>query len=234
MAEDRDDLQRTEEPTQKRLDEARRKGDVVKSQELAAFILLSGGTLALLFASQSAVAIFLSEFVVFLQSPESFALDAVSIEQIFAHSLYGLFGVIGPICGLMMVVALAAHMLQTPLIFSTTRITPEFSKISPMAAVPQATVVITNPTHYAVALKYETGKTGAPICVAKGIDLLALKIREIAAEHDVPIIENPPLARALYASVDLDEEISADHYKAVAQIIGYVMKLANQRAFWRN
>jgi flagellar biosynthetic protein FlhB len=103
-----------------------------------------------------------------------------------------------------------------------------------MAAVPEATVIITNPTHYAVALKYESGKTGAPICVAKGVDGLALKIREIATEHDVPIVENPPLARALYASVELDDEISAEHYKAVAQVIGYVMRLANQRAFWRN
>ena len=110
----------------------------------------------------------------------------------------------------------------------------ERSRRRMMAAVPEATVVITNPTHYAVALKYEKGKTGAPICVAKGIDLLALKIREVATEHNVPIVENPPLACALYASVELDEEVSAEHYKAVAQVIGYVMKLANQRAFWRN
>ena len=70
-----------------------------------------------------------------------------------------------------------------------------------MAAVPEATVVIVNPTHYAVALKYESGKMAAPVCVAKGVDLVALRIREVAKEHDVPIVENPPLARALYASV---------------------------------
>jgi flagellar biosynthetic protein FlhB len=94
-----------------------------------------------------------------------------------------------------------------------------------MAAVPKASVIITNPTHYAVALAYESGKMGAPICVAKGVDTLALKIREIGQEHNVPIVENPPLARALYASVDVDESIKPEHYKAVAQVIGYVMRL---------
>jgi flagellar biosynthetic protein FlhB len=94
-----------------------------------------------------------------------------------------------------------------------------------MAAVPEATVVITNPTHFAVALKYESGKTAAPICVAKGVDALALRIRAVAEENEVPVIENPPLARALYATVELDEAIPAEHYKAVAQVIGYVMRL---------
>ena len=74
-----------------------------------------------------------------------------------------------------------------------------------IAAVPEATVIITNPTHYAVALKYESGKMAAPICVAKGVDALALRIREVAEEHDVPIVENPPLARALHATVEVDE-----------------------------
>jgi flagellar biosynthetic protein FlhB len=93
-----------------------------------------------------------------------------------------------------------------------------------MAAVPQASVIITNPTHYAVALRYERGMP-APICVAKGIDLIALKIREIAGKHDIPIVENVPLARGLYATVDIDEEIPVEHYHAVAEIIGYVMGL---------
>jgi flagellar biosynthetic protein FlhB len=93
-----------------------------------------------------------------------------------------------------------------------------------MTAVPKASVIITNPTHYAVALQYERGME-APICVAKGIDLIALKIREVAGEHRIPIVENPPLARALHATVEIDEEIPAEHYKAVAEVIGYVMKL---------
>lgn len=93
-----------------------------------------------------------------------------------------------------------------------------------MAAVPSASVVITNPTHFAVALKYERGM-GAPVCVAKGADAIALRIREIARENDVPIVENPPLARALHASVEIDDEIPVEHYQAVAEVIGYVMRL---------
>ncbi len=93
-----------------------------------------------------------------------------------------------------------------------------------MAAVPKASVIITNPTHYAIALQYERGME-APICLAKGTDLVALKIRELAGQHSIPIVENPPLARALYATVEIDDEIPTEHYKAVAEVIGYVMKL---------
>ena len=94
-----------------------------------------------------------------------------------------------------------------------------------MAAVPKADVVITNPTHYACALKYDMGSMGAPTLVAKGQELIALRIRQIAQEHDIPIVENPPLARALYATVELDKEIPPQHYKAVAEVISYVFKL---------
>jgi flagellar biosynthesis protein FlhB len=93
-----------------------------------------------------------------------------------------------------------------------------------MAAVPKASVIITNPTHYSVALQYDRGMA-APICVAKGVDLMAFKIREIAKEHSIPIVENVPLARSLYAAVDVDEEIPVEHYHAVAEVIGYVMGL---------
>jgi flagellar biosynthetic protein FlhB len=93
-----------------------------------------------------------------------------------------------------------------------------------MAAVPKASVIITNPTHYSVALTYDRGMA-APVCVAKGVDNIALKIREIAKQHDIPIVENVPLARSLYATVDIDEEIPVDHYHAVAEIIGFVMRL---------
>ncbi len=93
-----------------------------------------------------------------------------------------------------------------------------------MAAVPQASVIITNPTHYSVALSYERGMS-APVCVAKGVDNIALKIREIAREHDIPVVENVPLARALYAAVEIDDEIPVEHYHAVAEIIGYIMGL---------
>ncbi len=95
-----------------------------------------------------------------------------------------------------------------------------------MASVPQATVIITNPTHFAVALKYKPEENmNAPQVVAKGADLLAKRIREIAEENKVPIIENPPLARALYASAEIDQEIPVEHYKAVAEVISYVFRL---------
>jgi flagellar biosynthetic protein FlhB len=93
-----------------------------------------------------------------------------------------------------------------------------------IAQVPEASVIITNPTHFAVALKYERGMN-APICLAKGADAVALKIREVAQEHSIPVVENPPLARALHAVVEIDQEIPAEHYKAVAEVIGYVMRL---------
>jgi flagellar biosynthetic protein FlhB len=297
---------------------------------------------------------------VFLERPEEIALDTGGATQLFGRAALGLLAVAGPALGMMMLAAAAAHLLQHRPGFSTERIKPDLSKLSPMkglkrifgiegvinllkgmfkisavglagfltlwpersriasaldmepqamlslllaltmklmvaalvviaamaaadyvwqrqrfqarhrmsrqelrdelkqsegdpqikgrirqlrqersrkrmmAAVPEATVVIMNPTHYAVALRYESGKMGAPVCVAKGVDRIALRIREIAEEHDVPVVENPPLARALYASVELEGEIPPEHYKAVASVIGYVMRLANERKFWRN
>ncbi|MBM3568245.1 MAG: flagellar biosynthesis protein FlhB [Alphaproteobacteria bacterium] len=94
-----------------------------------------------------------------------------------------------------------------------------------MAAVPKADVVVTNPTHFAVALAYEPDAMAAPKCIAKGADLLAVRIRQIAQENDVPVIENPPLARALHAGVEVDEEIRPEHYQAVAEIITFVFQL---------
>ncbi|PVB59912.1 flagellar biosynthesis protein FlhB [Labrenzia sp. 011] len=107
----------------------------------------------------------------------------------------------------------------------------ERSRKRMMAAVPQATVVVTNPTHYAVALKYEDGM-GAPMCLAKGTDEVALRIRAVAKENEVPVIENPPLARALYATVDIDQDVPEEHYKAVAEVIGFVFRM-RRRAAWR-
>ncbi len=99
-----------------------------------------------------------------------------------------------------------------------------------IAAVPKASVVITNPTHYAVALQYDRGMN-APVCLAKGVDGVALKIREVASAHNVPVVENPPLARALHATVEIEREIPPEHYKAVAEVISYVMRL--RRGFRR-
>lgn len=98
-----------------------------------------------------------------------------------------------------------------------------------MQAVPKADVVITNPTHYAVALKYDTKEMDAPMMVAKGTDKVAQKIKEVAKENKVPIVENAPLARALFDSMEIDQIIPRDHWKAVAEVISYVFKLKNRR-----
>ncbi len=98
-----------------------------------------------------------------------------------------------------------------------------------MAAVPQADVVVTNPTHFAVALQYDTESMAAPTVVAKGADAVAFRIRELAEASDVPIVENPPLARALFGGVDLDQQIPEEHYQAVAQIISYVYRIRGNR-----
>jgi len=101
----------------------------------------------------------------------------------------------------------------------------EFARRRMMAAVPKATVVVTNPTHFAVALEWDEVKMEAPVVTAKGADLVAKRIREIAQEHGVPIMENPPLARTLYAKVELDQSIPPNLYAAVAQVIAFVYKL---------
>lgn len=105
----------------------------------------------------------------------------------------------------------------------------ERSRRRMMAAVPEATVVIMNPTHYAVALKYEAGETPAPTCVAKGVDTLALRIRSVAEEAGVPVVEDAPLARALYATVDVDQTIPRAHYEAVAKVLGFVLGASKKR-----
>jgi len=96
-----------------------------------------------------------------------------------------------------------------------------------MAAIPTATVVVTNPTHYAVALRYDRDKGGAPRVVAKGMDEVAARIRAMAEENRVPLVANPPLARALYR-VELDHEVPAEHFQAVAEVIAYVWRLRGQ------
>jgi flagellar biosynthetic protein FlhB len=101
----------------------------------------------------------------------------------------------------------------------------EMARRRMMSNVPKADVVITNPTHYAVAIRYKEGENGAPIVVAKGADVIALKIKEIAAEHDVMTLESPKLARALYAHAELEREIPQTLYSAVAEILAYVFQL---------
>ncbi|KAA0996404.1 flagellar biosynthesis protein FlhB [Pseudomonas sp. ANT_J12] len=106
----------------------------------------------------------------------------------------------------------------------------EMSQRRMMAAIPDADVIITNPTHYAVALKYDPDKGGAPMLIAKGSDFLALKIREIAVANEVLLLESPALARSIYYSTELDQEIPGGLYLAVAQVLAYVYQIRQHRA----
>lgn len=351
MADDQDKSQQTEEPTAKRLEQARENGDVVKSSEVTTFILLGGGTLAIAMFGKYVALSLGKTLSLFLQQPDSMNVDGPGLVAIMRLLLPQLAMTLAPFFAVMIAAGLAGHVLQSRPGFSFDRIAPDLSKVSPLAgfkrlfgaegwinlvkglakmavvglaiwtqlwperggleailsqstaavmsdmsrllfkvlmaslsalaviagldyfwqrmrflarnrmskqeikeeyrqnegdphikakirqlrherakkrmiaAVPQATVVIMNPTHYAVALKYESGKMLAPVCVAKGLDALALKIRAVAEENDVPVVENPPLARALHAAVEIDDPVPPEHFKAVAQVIGYVLRL---------
>ncbi len=351
MADDQDTSQQTEEPTAKRLEQAREHGDVVKSAELTTFILLGGGTLAIAMFGKYAAVSLARSLSLFLEQPDTMSVDGAGLAAMARLLLPKIAMTIAPFFAVMIAAGLAGHLLQSRPGFSLDKIAPDFSKVSPMAgfkrlfgvegwmnlvkglakmavvgvaiwtqlwperggleailnqstvavvgdmsrllfkvlmaslvtlgvlagfdyfwqrlrfmarnrmskqeikeeyrqnegdptikakirqlrherakkrmmaSVPTASVVIMNPTHYAVALKYESGKMAAPVCVAKGIDALALRIRAVAEENDVPVIENPPLARALHAAVEIDDPIPPEHFKAVAQVIGYVMRL---------
>lgn len=109
------------------------------------------------------------------------------------------------------------------------QIRQERSKRNIAKAVPEATVIITNPTHYSIALKYEMGDMEAPIVLAKGVDAVALRIREIAKDNKIPLYRNPSLARLLYATVDVNEQIKEEHYEAVAKVIRYVLDLKENK-----
>ena len=354
MAGEEDKSQQTEQPTQKRLDQAHEAGDVVKSQEVNAFILLAGGALAIAMFGKSTMTGIGQLLTIYIEQPELMSVDGAGLismargtvlhlatgvgadrgrddgcrrrrpcaavaprlpsgqadagflETVAAGGVCRLFGLEGWINlakGLVKIAIvgmaiwtqlwpargiLEAILIQSPvgvigdmnlLLFrvlvaalsalgviagldyffqrmrfiqrnrmSKQEIKEEFrqnegdpiikakvrqirherARKRMMAAVPGATVVITNPTHFAVALKYESGKMDAPICVAKGIDALALRIRAIAEENGVPVVENPPLARALHAAVELDEAVPPEHYKAVAEVIGYVLRLSGR------
>ena len=106
----------------------------------------------------------------------------------------------------------------------------EASQRRMMAAIPEADVIITNPTHYAVALKYDPEQGAAPLLLAKGVDFIALKIREIGNEHKIQVLESPALARSIYYSTELEEEIPAGLYLAVAQVLAYVFQIRQHQA----
>jgi flagellar biosynthesis protein FlhB len=349
MADEDDSSDKTEDPSQKRLDEALERGDVAKSQEVNTWFMIAGGTLVMSTFSGSIGGI---EFPLrnLIANSWMFHTDGPSLLELAKSLEMMLIAALGVPFMMLGIAALAGNMIQHRLVWSGESMKPSFSKVSPasgakrifgkqaaanflkglfklialgtvmmmilwperhrveamvrfdpaallgvtmsltlhlmgavvamlavvaiadyffqyrtwyekqkmslqeikeefkqsqgdphikgklrqlrhqrmkkrmMTAVPKASVIITNPTHYAVALSYERGMT-APICVAKGVDLIALKIREIAKAHDIPIVENVPLARALHATVEVDAEIPVEHYHAVAEVIGYVMGL---------
>jgi flagellar biosynthetic protein FlhB len=350
MADEDDSAEKTEDPTQKRLDDALERGDVAKSQEINTWFVIAGGTLVLSTFSGSVGSGILMPLRNLIAKSWMIRTDGPGLLQLARSLEYVLVAALGVPFLMLALAAIAGNIVQHRLVWSTESLKPKFSKISPasgakrifgkqaaanfakglfkvialgavmtailwperfrleaivrtdpatilstttgltvhllgavvamlavvaiadyffqyrqwferqkmslqemkeefkqsegdphvkgrirqlrharmkkrmMAAVPKASVVITNPTHYAVALSYERGMA-APVCVAKGIDVLALKIREIAGRHDIPIVENVPLARALYATVEVDDEIPVEHYHAVAEIIGYVIGL---------
>jgi flagellar biosynthesis protein FlhB len=353
---DDDDFQRTEEPSQKKLDDARAKGDVPRSAEVKNVAVIAGGLAVLALLSGFVAQQLQPLFVTYLGHAHAIPVDAGDARFLGSQLIFTLLLIVAPVLAVMTVAALAGGLAQGLPTLSWQKVAPAWSKISllsgfkrvfgvmswvellktvlkfavvgaaviyfvwphagdavaltmsepvttihlvraiciklffavlvmvvvmaladytwqrfsfmarmkmtkqeqkeenreqdgdplikarvralrlerarkrMMAAVPTADVIITNPTHYAVALKYEHGKMAAPKVVAKGVDHIAAKIRELAAAHKVPLVENPPLARALHAAVDIGEAVQEEHYKAVAEVISYVMKLKNRLA----
>ncbi|MBT3360897.1 MAG: flagellar biosynthesis protein FlhB [Rhodospirillales bacterium] len=353
MAEE-DDAQKTEEPSQKKLQKARDKGNVATSQEIKSWGMLLTATMGLFIMAPDIMSGVKQTGAVFLQSPHAIEMNVEQLRLVFVRVVLDLVNILSPLIGILVIAALASNVGQIGFLFAPSKIKPEINKISlikgvknkfsmrqlvefvkgllklmivaivalglvlpllgelkllpstnlyftlqrihlvvtwlfggtiavmtaiaildfmyqkynhmkqlrmskqevkdehkqsegdphvkamirkirtqrararMMAEVPEADVVITNPTHYAVALKYKMEEMTAPVLVAKGMDSLAFRIREVAEENEIPIVENPPLARALFAAVELDEEIPPEHFKAVAEVIGYVMRLRGE------
>jgi flagellar biosynthetic protein FlhB len=350
MAEERDDTEHTEDPTPRRLEEAIKRGDVVRSVEVSTWFMIAGGTFTLMVFGVPAATSLQTMFRGLLANSYQIPADGPALAYLSRVLATNVLAALGIPLLLLALAALLGNVIQHRILFSVEPILPKLSRISPtaglgrlfskqalanfakglakltlfgsviaallwpqrqrlgglidtdpvmilpftralaidmlgtvvailaivaaadflfqyqqwfdrhkmsvremkeefrqtegdpaikgkirqmrmararrrmMAAVPKASVVITNPTHFAVALQYERGMN-APVCLAKGTDLIARKIREVAEAHGIPVIENPPLARALHATVELDQEIPQEHYRAVAEIIGYIMRL---------
>ncbi|MFQ5346480.1 MAG: flagellar biosynthesis protein FlhB [Rhodothalassiaceae bacterium] len=357
---DQDDAQKTEEPTQRKLEEAAKKGDLPQSQEIKHWMMLVAGALAFLTTGSYTARMVTGETAGFIAHAHEIPVDPQGLLDVMREAGTQILLYMMLPLGILLVGALAGNLLQHKPVFTFEKVQPKLSKISPaagfkrlfsmqrlvefaktlakllvvglvvglivwpdrvlltllihepverltdtvvalslkvlfgviaamtviaaldllfqrldhlkkmrmtkqevkdehkqmegdplvrarlrqirmekakkrmMATVPEADVVITNPTHYAVALKYRHGEMQVPVLVAKGVDEVALRIRKLAQEHDIPLVENPPLARALHAHVDLDEEIPPEHYQAVAEVISYVLRLRRgHRASYR-
>jgi flagellar biosynthetic protein FlhB len=355
MAEEQDDSQKTEDPTSRRLDEARKRGQVANSREVNNLLMLGVFSMSVLLFGGTAASAIYQATMPFIESPDLVPADFEHLVAL-GWKLLGVLLLAGAVpLVLAVIAAVGAGYLQFGLVFSAEGITPKLDKISPlaglkrmfssrslaefvrgllklavvgsvamflilpevahlnkligmemvqllgetkallaklligvvaivaaiaaidviyqrlqhmremrmsrqeikdefketegdplvkgrlrqlrmertrrrmMAQVPQSDVVVTNPTHYAVALKYDPNSMGAPKMMAKGVDKMAAKIREIAKEHGIPVVENPPLARGLFAAVDVDQEVTPEFYKAVAEVISYIFKLKRRR-----
>ena len=356
MAEEADNASKTEDPSAKRLEDARRKGDVAKSQDLASFMALAGAVGAVAISGKWMAGYMVEALRPFIEHPADFDMSAAGGVAVLRMAV----SAATPAVIVLIAAALAGvagNFVQQGFLWSPDKLTPKFDKLNPMEgfkklfgldsfvqflkqiakliaisviawmvmkphadsvpqmayldpmailpesmeiirklaiavliamgalglvdwlwarhrftekmrmsreelkqehkdsdgdphikaklrqmrversrkrmiqAVPTASVVVMNPTHFAVALRYEPGETPAPICVAKGMDAIALKIREVAEANNIPVIEDPPLARALYAAVEVDETIPREHYTAVAKVIGFIMgRRASSRA----
>jgi flagellar biosynthetic protein FlhB len=350
VADERDDTERTEDPTPKRLDDAIKRGDVVRSAEVNTWFMIAGGVLVLMVFATPMAQTLQTMFRGILANSYQIPVDGPAVANLAKKIAVDVLAVLGIPLLLLSLAALLGTASQHRIVFSVEPLMPRLSKISPaaglkrlfslqalanfakglakltifgaviaallwpqrhrlaglvttdpalilpftksltmqmlgtvvailavvavadylfqhrqwyerqkmslremkeefrqtegdpmikgkirqlrqararkrmMAAVPKASVVITNPTHFAVALQYERGMN-APVCVAKGVDLIARKIREVAEAHGIPVVENPPLARALHGTVEIDQEIPQEHYRAVAEVIGYLMRL---------
>jgi flagellar biosynthetic protein FlhB len=350
MAEEDDDSQKTEDPSDRKLSKAREKGDVAQSQEVKTWMILLGGTAGLIFMGPTIASGVRAIGLPFIASAHAIPTDFEHLRLTFALLSADLGLLLAPLMGLLLFLAITSNVVQFGLMFAPEKVKFDLSKISlikgskrlisqraimeflkgifkllivsvvsflmvvpwltdltvmvrmelgysldrifiiatvlaagtvgvmtlvaamdfafqkhqftkrmrmskqeakdehkqsegdphvkarirkiraeraqqrMMAAVPDADVIITNPTHYSIALEYKMDDMAAPKLVAKGVDHLAMRIREVAEANDIPLVENPPLARALYAGVDIDEEIPAEHFKAVAEVIGFIMR----------
>ena len=355
MAEE-DKSAKTEQPTERRLKQARDEGDVPKSQEISGWFTLLAGLAVLAFLAPGMTTGLVDALSIFIARPHEMSLEFGAAVDLAAATSMRLVTILGLAFVIFMIAAIGGNLVQSGLIFSAKKIEPKIDKLNPasgvkrilgpegwmnfgkgvakmvlvgvaifvamwprrddlvampalppvallmevheaaiqlliaalivyaviaaldfafqryqfiernkmslkeirdefkdtegdpmikaklrairqeraqkrmMARVPDAAVVVTNPTHYSVALEYEQGRTPAPICIAKGVDEVALRIRELAKEHDIPIVEDPPLARGLFASAELEEPIPTEHYTAVAKVIGYVLTLKDKRS----
>lgn len=349
MSEAPDQHQRTEEPTPKRLEDALKKGDAPRSQEIVATVMIAASGMAMAMLAGPAATSLMATAGAFLERPHEFAVDGDSLGRLFFTIAVKAALALAAMAAFFVIAALLAHVGQARPVLSPQRLKPALNRLSPvegakrlfgptalvnfakgvgkialvgailvfalwpdrdrlmglpyadirtilvvataevgklvlyaaiamsaiagldyafarhewkkrlrmtkeevrrelresegdpqikgrqrqqreararrrmMVAVKEATVLIMNPTHYAVALKYEAGGAAAPLCVAKGLDEIALRLRAAAQDASVPVVENPPLARALYAAVEIDAEIPVEHYEAVAKVIGFVI-----------